>query len=162
MKSSGRATCTWKNLLCNRHCGEGVNRFIVLRWIQAATRPGVKLILVNHHVNVSASSIGKPNIDPSGHPTCLPDSFTLEYAKWISQEKEKGTVNLQGKSTKDIRCRVLLLIGQRDVSRFHDIARELGEDVPSISTITVPSAGHMANLEHPDFVWKQIETFLSK
>jgi pimeloyl-ACP methyl ester carboxylesterase len=82
-------------------------------------------------------------------------------ALFLNTEKEKGTVNLQGKSTKDIRCRVLLLIGQRDVSRFHDIARELGENVPSISTITVPSAGHMANLEHPDFVWNQIETFLS-
>ena len=73
------------------------------------------------------------------------------------QQKPSGR---KGKSPRDIRCKVLLLVGEHDIQRFHEIAEMFERLVPQIRRVMVPDAGHMANMENPEFVRKYVLAFL--
>ena len=94
------------------------------------------------------------NIVITGHGSHGEKSLFLSFAKKVKSEK------LNNKSLTDVHCPVLFLIGEKDLPRFHAVADYFAETVPSISVVEVPNAGHMANMENPDFVMDQINRFL--
>ena len=83
-------------------------------------------------------------------------------ALFVKPDKQGSPKGLTDKSPADIRCPVLCLVGKRDLPRFHAVARFLSETIPGISVVNVPDAGHMANMENPDFVLEQINDFLDR
>ncbi len=89
-----------------------------------------------------------------GHGAQGDGALFLNVAKQTTPRERKG------KSASDIGCRVLLLVGEHDLQRFQKVADTFSRLVPSITKVVVPKAGHLANMENPDFVWKQVESFL--
>lgn len=83
-----------------------------------------------------------------------------EGAMFVNVDKEGRSRRLEGKTPKDIRCRVLCLVGKRDIPRFHAVVAHLSQTIPDVECASVPDAGHMANMENPEFVLTQISRFL--
>jgi pimeloyl-ACP methyl ester carboxylesterase len=81
-------------------------------------------------------------------------------ASFANPGKQGSPKGLTGKSPADIRCPVLCLVGKPDLPRFHAAAKYFADTIPQVSVVAVPDAGHMANMENPDFVLKQITAFL--
>lgn len=54
----------------------------------------------------------------------------------------------------------LVLVGEHDVISPVDEMRQIASSIPAAKFTIVPDAGHMAPLENPDFVNKELRTFL--
>lgn len=83
-------------------------------------------------------------------------------AMFINSGKREEFERLENKAPADIRCPVLCLVGQRDLPRFHAIADYFSKTIPDIDVVTVPDAGHMANMEKPEFLVERINGFLKR
>lgn len=81
-------------------------------------------------------------------------------AMFVNVEKDAKSQRLNGKSPADIQCRVLCLVGKRDLPRFHAVAEHLSRTIRKCDVVSVPDAGHMANMENPEFVLAKINRFL--
>lgn len=85
-----------------------------------------------------------------------------EGALFINSEKHEKSERLENKTPADIRCRVLCLVGERDLPRFHFVADYFSKTIQRIEIVKVPDAGHMANMENPSFVLNRINGFLKR
>jgi 3-oxoadipate enol-lactonase len=59
-----------------------------------------------------------------------------------------------------VRCRTLIAVGENDVSDFHEIGERLAGEIPGARLVTVPSAGHLPNLEAPEAFDRLLLEFL--
>lgn len=82
-------------------------------------------------------------------------------ALFVNADKQTTSVANAGKSIADVRCRVLCLVGKRDLPRFHAVAQHFSREIQRAEVVEVPDAGHMANMESPEFVMTQIDRFLT-
>lgn len=83
-------------------------------------------------------------------------------AMFLNVQKDIKSRRLEGKSLADIDCRVLCLIGTRDLPRFHAVAEHFSRTISKIDVVSVPDAGHMANMENPEFVLARVTRFLDE
>jgi pimeloyl-ACP methyl ester carboxylesterase len=60
----------------------------------------------------------------------------------------------------EIKIPVLILVGDKDIPDFIGISELLEEKIPNASRVVIPEAGHMASMEAPGIVNKQIVDFL--
>jgi 3-oxoadipate enol-lactonase len=61
----------------------------------------------------------------------------------------------------EIRCPVLVIVGDQDLPHIQDIAAVLDRDIPQSERLAVPGAGHIVNLDAPDAFNRALEGFLS-
>jgi pimeloyl-ACP methyl ester carboxylesterase len=54
----------------------------------------------------------------------------------------------------------LVIVGGRDLPEFQRIAERVAGGVPSVTRVTIPRAGHFANMEAPDGVTRALREFL--
>lgn len=83
-----------------------------------------------------------------------------EGALFLNTSKHRNDPRLESRSLRDIKTPTLLLIGIHDIDEFHEIGSKLQREIPKIKKLTVPDAGHMANLDNPEFVWNSLVVFL--
>jgi pimeloyl-ACP methyl ester carboxylesterase len=62
----------------------------------------------------------------------------------------------------EITAPALVIHGEQDAAIPLDRARELARRIPNAELVTIPGAGHAANLTHPDEVNRHIERFLAE
>jgi pimeloyl-ACP methyl ester carboxylesterase len=55
----------------------------------------------------------------------------------------------------------LVLVGERDIPEFREVAQHMAETIAGARLVVVPGAGHMANMEAPAFVNEAILRFLA-
>ena len=85
-----------------------------------------------------------------------------EGAFFVNADKEVSSVRMANRTLADIRCQVLCLVGEHDLPRFHAVARFFLSEIDGIQVVEVPDAGHLANMENPEFVMSQINRFLPR
>jgi 3-oxoadipate enol-lactonase len=56
---------------------------------------------------------------------------------------------------------VLALVGELDLPNFHAIAEVIAREAPNAHKVTIPGAGHVANMEAPDLVLQLTADFLA-
>ena len=61
-----------------------------------------------------------------------------------------------------IQCPVLIMAGEQDMPRPPEEAQEMHKLIPGSEYFTVPEAGHIANLENPDFVNSKLDDFFAR
>jgi 3-oxoadipate enol-lactonase len=60
-----------------------------------------------------------------------------------------------------IHCPTLILVGENDAVTPVAASQSMKEKIPQAQLVIVPNAGHMSNLENPEFFNKQIVEFVS-
>jgi 3-oxoadipate enol-lactonase len=60
----------------------------------------------------------------------------------------------------EIRCPVLVLIGEHDLDHIVDIANILSTGIPGAKLVRIPQAGHILNLDSPALFNKTVDAFL--
>ena len=60
----------------------------------------------------------------------------------------------------EIDCPVLVLVGGRDMAYITDVAKLLSTGVTDAQLVTVPGAGHLLNLDAPDWFNESLLAFL--
>jgi len=60
----------------------------------------------------------------------------------------------------EIDAPVLVIVGERDVSDFLDIARVMERDIPNARLAVLDDAGHMSNMEEPESFNREVLSFL--
>jgi 3-oxoadipate enol-lactonase len=60
----------------------------------------------------------------------------------------------------EIRVPTLIIVGELDIPDFHNIAATLKREIAGAQSVVVPRAGHLPNLESPDFFNSVVLRFL--
>jgi len=61
---------------------------------------------------------------------------------------------------KEIRCPILVIVGEQDAGTPPSMAREIHENAPGSKLVVLPQAAHLANLEQPEAFTKALREFL--
>lgn len=69
--------------------------------------------------------------------------------------------DLRPEALAHIKARTLVMVGAKDLPEFTDSGHKLCERIPHCSYLTVPDAGHLANIDNPAFVNDALITFLT-
>jgi 3-oxoadipate enol-lactonase len=85
-----------------------------------------------------------------------------DYSGWHWLHKDlQEPVSSHAKTRLDeISVPTLVLVGEKDLSYFHNIADVLADKIAGAHRSTIAAAGHMANLESPDAVNELLSSFL--
>jgi 3-oxoadipate enol-lactonase len=62
---------------------------------------------------------------------------------------------------KEIKCPILVIVGENDPGTPPAMAREIHENAPGSKLVTLPQAAHLANLEQPEGFTKALAGFIS-
>lgn len=79
---------------------------------------------------------------------------------WLHDGEEVVPDPLPYDRLEDLRAPTLVIVGERDIEDFRNIASGLGERVRGARLETIAGSGHMANMEAPGVVNRHIAAFL--
>jgi len=79
---------------------------------------------------------------------------------WLNQDLQAQTNARELLPT--ITQPTLLLVGQNDLSYFHNIASVIAAGIPDVQKIVVPDVGHMVNLEAPFVINQHLADFITR
>ena len=60
-----------------------------------------------------------------------------------------------------IRAPTLIIVGERDLPYYHEVADALHRRIPNAAKVVMPGVGHMANMEDPICFNKIVLDFLA-
>ena len=78
-----------------------------------------------------------------------------------------GTARLRWATTKPrerlgvLKIPTLVLIGEHDTAVFHTMATEYASSIPDARRLTIPGAGHIANMEEPEAFTRALREFFA-
>lgn len=72
------------------------------------------------------------------------------YSGWHWLHRDPGSRIDTRKRLHGISCPTLVIVGEKDLSYFHDIAKFICEHIPQARLEIVPGVGHMSNMEAPE------------
>jgi len=61
----------------------------------------------------------------------------------------------------EIRCPILVIVGDQDAGTPHAMAREIHEHAPGSKLVVIPQAAHLSNMEQPAHFNRALEDFLA-
>ena len=62
---------------------------------------------------------------------------------------------------KEIKCPILVIVGEQDPGTPPAMAREIHENAPGSKLVVLPQAAHLSNLEQPEGFSRALRDFLS-
>ncbi len=80
---------------------------------------------------------------------------------WTQTNPETRVSPVPTTRLREITMPSLMLVGERDIPDVQTQAQLLIAGIPGLRSVTVPSVGHMSNMEAPEFVNDQLLRFLS-
>lgn len=81
---------------------------------------------------------------------------------WLHQDLQYPAKTDAREHLHEITCPTLIIVGEGDLSYFHNIARVLAICISHAQKVIVPDAGHMVNMEAPDTVNLLLANFLAQ
>jgi len=61
----------------------------------------------------------------------------------------------------EVRCPTLMILGERDLPHIKDVAGLLVKGIAGAKLVTIPRAGHIANLDAPEAFNQALDSFLA-
>ncbi len=90
-------------------------------------------------------------------------ALVMENARlWTYRRTEQPLSPAAVERLEEISCPVLVIVGDADLPHIRDIALVLNDRVPGSTLITIPSAGHLVNLDAPDMFNEAVAAFLDR
>ena len=97
-------------------------------------------------------------VDPAFHDEVRPQQRRAFELQTAHEEPEVSWPEERPLSELDVPT--LVVVGERDKSDFHAIARHLAEQIPGARLEVVPGAGHLVGVEQPDALNELLLEFL--
>lgn len=69
---------------------------------------------------------------------------------WVNRHNEIRPQPPTGQRLEEVRARTLVIVGERDLPDFLAMAQAMAARIPGAQLVTLPGAGHMANMEAPE------------
>jgi 3-oxoadipate enol-lactonase len=70
-------------------------------------------------------------------------------------------VPVSAESLGKIKVPTLVIVGERDIPEFREVAKHMAGNIAGAKLVVVPNAGHMSNMEAPQFVNEALMGFLA-
>jgi 3-oxoadipate enol-lactonase len=121
-----------------------------------------------HEVGVASAKVNWIHHDlfkeTKNHPEAMKllNPIVDDYSgwHWLHSDPQHPNSKRARERLHEIVAPTLILVGQKDLGYFHDIADVLATGISNCVCIDVPNAGHMVNLEAPETVNTLLTTFL--
>ena len=129
---------------------------IFLKARQAGVETSKKLFL--------NSELFQPALENPDVATRLAE-MVLSYSGWSLFNSPDSEISLEipaAKQLDKIDVPTLVIVGERDLPDFHDIADALKRGILKATKVVIPGVGHMANMEAPEKFNKVVLSFLSE
>ena len=86
-----------------------------------------------------------------------------DYSGWhlVNRDPERKPAPPAIHRLATISSPTLVIVGQRDISDFQDIADLLAQTIPDAQKVVLPGVGHMSNMEAPDEFNRVVLSFLA-
>jgi len=91
--------------------------------------------------------------------------MVLSYSGWSLLNPPGPEISLEipaAKQLNKIDVPTLVIVGERDLPDFHDIADALDRGILKATKVVIPGVGHMANMEAPEKFNEVVLSFLSE
>jgi 3-oxoadipate enol-lactonase len=88
-------------------------------------------------------------------------AFELQVPVWEDAAEELLVSDLAQRLA-EVRAPTLVLVGEEDVSDFHQIAAQLTREIPSAQHAVIPNAAHLPSLERPAAFNELVLRFLAR
>jgi 3-oxoadipate enol-lactonase len=62
----------------------------------------------------------------------------------------------------NVKCPVLVIVGEQDLPYIKDVARLLVEGIPGARQVSIPAAGHLVNLDASTAFNRAVDGFLGR
>lgn len=124
---------------------------------------------VDWTITVENNDLEKAKQDWMAHPVfnySLKNSATQETLQeilsaysgwhWLHPKKFELTIPNAKDRLAEIDIPTVIGVGEYDLEYFHDIAKYMKQRIRNAKYVKIPKAGHMSNLDHPEFVNKLI------
>ena len=98
---------------------------------------------------------------PDGHVNPLAEKLVREYFATHTWDSRPHKVEFTEQDLPRLNMRTLVIVGEQDVPEFQASARMVAESVPGCEFVTIPEAGHIANLDNPQAVNRALLRFLA-
>ena len=82
------------------------------------------------------------------------------YAWTTTETLQETPTPLTAENLDAIKVPTLVIVGERDIPEFREVAQHMAENIAGARLVTVPNAGHMSNMEQPAVVNEAILSFL--
>lgn len=79
---------------------------------------------------------------------------------WLHNDIQEPAAIPARERLKEISKPTLIIVGEKDLSYFHNIAQVLATGIPGAQKVIVPDVGHMVNMEAPERVNKLLADFI--
>ena len=91
------------------------------------------------------------------------EQMVSEYSGWIFVNSSPPGLSKPStpEQLADIQAPTLIILGERDLPEFHNIAAVVQRLIPRARTVVMPGVGHMSNMENPALFNQIVLQFLS-
>jgi pimeloyl-ACP methyl ester carboxylesterase len=79
---------------------------------------------------------------------------------WTFKRTEQPLSPPAAKRLSEIKCPVLVIVGDQDLPHIAEVAGVLAKGIPGARLVTVPGAGHIVNLDAPEPFNEAVAAFL--
>ena len=96
---------------------------------------------------------------------CARAQMVLSYSGWSLFNPPDSEISLEipaAKQLDKIDVPTLVIVGERDLQDFRDIADALERGIPKATKVVIPGVEHMANMEAPGKFNEVVLSFLSE
>lgn len=81
---------------------------------------------------------------------------------WLNHDPQRSARIRARNQLHEVAKPTLIMVGEGDLTYFHNISNVLAAEIPNAQKVVVPSAGHMVNMEAPDEVNRLLASFIAK
>jgi pimeloyl-ACP methyl ester carboxylesterase len=81
--------------------------------------------------------------------------------RWVNADPQVGLDPPAAARLGELAMPVLVLVGERDLADFQEIAERIARGAPNAQRVVIPNVGHMSNMEAPAAVNQALLAFLS-
>jgi len=124
---------------------------------------------VNWTITVENNDLEKAKQDWMAHPVFayslkipntrrILEDILADYSGWHWLHPKKSELAIPNSKDRlaEIDIPTVIAVGEYDLGYFHDIAKYMEQRIRNAKYVKIPKAGHMSNLDHPEFVNKLI------
>jgi len=92
------------------------------------------------------------------------EAIVADYSgwHWLHRNPERAEAPSALDRIDRVEAPTLLVVGERDLPDFHDVADRIAARLPGAERVRIPGAGHMSNIEEPDRFDAAVLAFLDR
>jgi 3-oxoadipate enol-lactonase len=129
-----------------------------VNWNVLAKQQGIENARINW-LNHAIFSTAKEQPDVLKNLSDIVDGYSGWH--WLNDDPQTTQGAPARERLAEISAPALVIVGEKDLGYFHDIADVLANEIPGAQKVTIAGAGHMVNMEAPQKINELLAKFIS-